>query len=98
LVAHLSNVQMRESKSAKRPMPGLHSIKGATSLGQDSDFVVFVWQEDDENGTPSGIGKIYIPKARSGAFTTVDVDLNMRKFRFEAAGIGEMNPTMADLF
>jgi replicative DNA helicase len=82
-VAHLSNLQMKDSKSAKRPKPGMHSIKGATSLAQDSDFVCFVWQQDNEEGFPTGEGQIFIPKARSGGQANVDVRLNGRFFRFD---------------
>lgn len=85
IVAHLSGGQMAGSKSNKRPQPGLHSLKGSTSLSQDPDFVLFVWQQDDENGLPTGEGKVWIPKARSGDNEVVMVRLNPRYLRFEVA-------------
>jgi replicative DNA helicase len=85
IVAHLSGAQMAGQKSAKRPSPGLHSLKGSTSLSQDPDFVLFVWQQDDEDGLPTGEGKVYIPKARSGENQAVPVRLNPRHLRFEVA-------------
>lgn len=82
-VAHLSNVQMKDSKSNIRPKPGMHSLKASSSIQQDSDFVCFVWQQDDDDGIPTGEGEIYVPKARSGDFYQTNVRLNTRRFRFE---------------
>lgn len=85
IVAHLSGAQMVGSKSPKRPKPGLHSLKGSTSLSQDPDFVLFVWQQDDDNGLPTGEGSVWIPKARSGDNCGVPVRLNTRFLRFDIA-------------
>lgn len=83
IVAHLSGGAMAGSKTPQRPKPGLHSLKGSTSLQQDPDFVLFVWQQDNDDGTPSGKGRVYLPKARSGDNMGVDVVLNSRYLRFE---------------
>ena len=81
IVAHLSGAQNKGQ--TKRPQPALSSLKGSTSLSQDPDFVTFVWQEDDAEGLPTGEGKIWIPKARSGQGQTVPVRLNPKFLRFE---------------
>jgi replicative DNA helicase len=52
IVAHLSGGAMAGSKTPQRPKPGLHSLKGSTSLQQDPDFVLFVWQQDNEQERP----------------------------------------------
>lgn len=82
-VAHLNEKQM--GSSPKRPRPGMQSLKGSSSLKQDPDFVSFVWQEDQEDGTPSSDGEIYFTKSRSGQTGKVRVHLNPRWFRFEVA-------------
>lgn len=85
IVAHLSGGQMVGSRTLKRPKPGLQHLKGSTSLSQDPDFVMFVWQQDDDHGHPTGEGEVYIPKARSGENEVVKVRLNPRHLRFEVA-------------
>jgi putative DNA primase/helicase len=80
--AHLNDGQMRNSHSNIRPRPGLHSIKGASSLKQDADTVIFVWREDNEDGVPQAHGSIWIAKARNGALGGVEVMLDTKHMEF----------------
>lgn len=80
--AHLNDGQMRDQRSARRPKPGLHSIKGASSLKQDADLVLFVWQEDDDDGIPTGVGSVWIGKSRQGGFGAVSVKLDATRMTF----------------
>lgn len=80
---HLNDGQMRDTKTVQRVRPGLHSIKGSSSLKQDADYVLFVWQEDDEQGNPSGKGAIWIGKARNGQGKSIPVTLDTRRLTFE---------------
>jgi replicative DNA helicase len=85
-VAHLNANQQRDSgRRLARPRPGLHSIKGASSLAQDADVVMFVWQQDDDEGVPSGEGEIWLAKSRQGGYASQAVHLNGQRMRFEAA-------------
>jgi replicative DNA helicase len=85
-VAHLNANQLKDSgRRLERPRPGLHSIKGASSLAQDADVVMFVWQQDDEEGVPSGEGEIWLAKSRQGGYASQAVHLNGQRMRFEAA-------------
>lgn len=84
--AHLNDGQIRDSRSPKRPKPGLHSIKGSSSLKQDADMVMFVWQEDDEDGKPTGTGAIWFAKSRGSELAGVEVDLNPIRMKFEIKG------------
>ena len=50
-----------------RPQPHLGTLKGASSLKQDADNVLFVFREDDiDTGLPTNKGQIYFGKARGG--------------------------------
>jgi replicative DNA helicase len=66
LVCHLNDAQMRDSRSPARPKPGLHSLKGATSIKQRADTVMFTWLQDDDDGIPTDFGEVWIAKARNG--------------------------------
>lgn len=81
--AHLNDGQMRDARSPVRPRPGLHSIKGSSALKQDADVVVFVWQQDDDDGLPTGNGQVWIAKSRQGELGAVDVTLNPTRMQFE---------------
>lgn len=81
--AHLNDGQMRDARSPKRPRPGLHSIKGSSSLKQDADVVMFVWLQDDEVGVPTHTGEVWIGKNRQGGFAAVEVVLKPQRMRFE---------------
>lgn len=81
--AHLNDGQMRDSRSPKRPRPGLHSIKGSSSLKQDADLVWFVWQEDDDNGLPTGVGSLWIAKNRDGEQPSINVELDYKRMAFK---------------
>lgn len=81
--AHLNDGQMRDARSPRRPRPGLHSIKGSSSLKQDPDVVMFVWRQDTDDGVPTDDGEIWIAKNRDGDFAAMDVLLNGPKMRFE---------------
>jgi replicative DNA helicase len=62
--AHLNE---RFVVGAARPQPHLGTLKGASSLKQDADNVMFVWREDDpDTGLPTDQGQIYFAKARQG--------------------------------
>jgi DnaB-like helicase C terminal domain len=80
--AHLNDGQMRDQRSPKRPMPGLHSIKGSSSLKQDADTVLFVWRESDEMGIPEHDGVIWIGKSRQGGMGAIDVELDVGRMEF----------------
>jgi replicative DNA helicase len=80
--AHLNDGQMRDQRSPKRPRPGLHSIKGSSSLKQDADTVMFVWGEDDEDGIPGPDGAIWIGKSRQGGMGGMEVSLDSARMEF----------------
>lgn len=80
--AHLNDGQMRDARSPMRPRPGLHSIKGSSSLKQDPDVVMFVWRKDNEDGVPGDNGEIWIAKNRQGAFAGVGVRLDAANMCF----------------
>jgi hypothetical protein len=80
--AHLNDGQMRDQRSPKRPRPGLHSIKGSSSLKQDADTVMFVWRESDENGIASQDGLVWIGKSRQGGMGAVAVTLDVGRMEF----------------
>lgn len=80
--AHLNDGQMRDARSAVRPRPGLHSIKGSSSLKQDADTVIFVWREDDIDGAPTKDGAVWIAKCRDGDLEVVDVQLDTARMEF----------------
>lgn len=80
--AHLNDGQMRDQRSNCRPRPGLHSIKGSSSLKQDADVVMFVWQQDSDDGAPSGEGAVWIAKCRQGELRAVKVRLDTGRMRF----------------
>ena len=85
-VAHLNSNQLRDSgRRLERPRPGLHSIKGASSLAQDADIVSFIWQQDDEEGVPTGEGEVWLAKCRQGGYASVPLHLNGAAMRFEVA-------------
>jgi replicative DNA helicase len=57
-----------------RPQPTLGAVKGASSLKQDADNVLFVWREDDvDTGLPTNVGQVYFAKARQGQVGGVSV-------------------------
>jgi replicative DNA helicase len=80
--AHLNDGQMRDQRTPVRPRPGLHSIKGSSSLKQDADVVMFVWQIDDEDGRPTGEGAVWIAKSRQGEMDAVEVRLDTAWMQF----------------
>jgi hypothetical protein len=87
--AHLNDGQMRDQRSPKRPKPGLHSIKGSSSLKQDADLVMFVWREDEDDGTPGPDGDIWIAKSRNSGLGGVHVSLDAGRMEFvERAVLG----------
>lgn len=79
-VTHLKEEGIRKGRV---PRPTISSIKGGSSIKQDCDFVCFVWQEQPEDGPPSGVGEIYLPKPRSGEYVSIPVQVNPGRFRFE---------------
>jgi len=80
--AHLNDGQVRDQRSPKRPRPGLHSIKGTSSIKQDADVVMFVWRQDDEDGTPTQEAELWIAKNRDGGFAHTDLTLNPERMEF----------------
>ena len=82
--AHLNDGQMQGQRSPKRPKPGLHSIKGASSLKQDADVVMFVHLEDNEDGIPTADGEVWAAKNRQGALGSCKVRLDIRRMAFRA--------------
>lgn len=85
-VAHLNANQMRDSaRRSERPRPNLYTIKGASSLAQDADVVLFIWQQDDEDGIPTGEGETWLGKCRQGGYANVPLRLNSAAMRFEVA-------------
>lgn len=83
-VIGITHLKEEGLKNGRIPRPGLSSIKGGSSIKQDADFVMFVWQEQDANGDPQGDGEVWIAKGRSGEHARVEVRLNPTRFRFEA--------------
>lgn len=80
--AHLNDGQVRDQRSPVRPRPGLHSIKGASSIKQDADVVMFVWRQDDTDGTPTQEGELWIAKNRDGGFAHTEVLLDPARMEF----------------
>lgn len=80
--AHLNDGQMRDSRSNVRPRPGLHSLKGSSSLKQDADVVMFIWREDDPQGFPDPEGSLWIAKNRDGDLGGVEVELDPARMEF----------------
>lgn len=85
MAAHLNDGQMRDQRSPKRPMPGLHSIKGSSSLKQDADIVLFAWLQDSDDGTPTHEGAVWIAKSRNGGMVKVPVELVTSTMTFRVA-------------
>lgn len=85
LVCHLNDGQMRERATPQRPKPGMHSLKGATSIKQAADVILFTYLEDAEDGTPTTHGEVWIAKNRNGGGlgVSVPVELNTRRLRLE---------------
>lgn len=83
--AHLNDSQMRDSRSNVRPRPGLHSLKGSSSLKQDADLVMFVWRKDNEQGFPDHEGSLWVAKNRDGGLGGVDVVLDPSRMEFSEA-------------
>lgn len=83
--AHLNDGQMRDSRSNRRPRPGLHSLKGSSSLKQDADVVMFIWRKDDEDGLPEPEGALWVAKNRDGGMGAVDVVLDPVSMEFTEA-------------
>lgn len=82
-VTHLKEEGMRDGRV---PKPTITSIKGSSSIKQDADFVMFVWQETNDESIPQGEGKVWIAKGRSGGLDSVDVVMNRSRLRFELDG------------
>lgn len=80
--AHLNDGQMRDSRSNIRPRPGLHSLKGSSSLKQDADVVMFIWREDDPQGFPDPEGSLWIAKNRDGDLGGLEVELDVARMEF----------------
>jgi hypothetical protein len=82
LVCHLNDAQMRDSRSPARPKPGLHSLKGATSIKQRADTVMFAWLQDDDDGVPTDDGAVWIAKARNGGLAAQPITLDRGALMF----------------
>jgi len=80
--AHLNDGQMRDSRSNVRPRPGLHSLKGSSSLKQDADVVMFIWRQDDAEGFPDAEGSLWIAKNRDGGLGGIEVELDPARMEF----------------
>lgn len=80
--AHLNDGQVRDQRSPVRPRPGLHSIKGTSSIKQDADVVMFIWRQDDEDGIPTQEGELWIAKNRDGGFAHTEVLLDPARMEF----------------
>jgi replicative DNA helicase len=91
-VAHLNESQMAGTANAARPRPSLRSIKGSSSLKQDADFVTFVWLKDDDRGTPTTEGEVFVAKGRNTGVSAVEVILNPRRMAFEPVYKGGLIP------
>lgn len=88
LVCHLNDAQMRDSRSPARPKPGLHSLKGATSIKQRADTVMFAWLQDSDEGIPTDDGEVWIAKARNGGAAAQAVELDREALIFRERGRG----------
>lgn len=80
--AHLNDGQVRDSRTPQRPRPGLHSIKGASSIKQDADVVMFIWRKDDEDGIPTEEAELWIAKNRDGGFAHTELLLDPARMEF----------------
>lgn len=80
--AHLNDGQVRDTRSPQRPRPGLHSIKGASSIKQDADVVLFVWRKDDQDGIPTEEAELWIAKNRDGGFAHAELLLDPARMEF----------------
>jgi replicative DNA helicase len=67
----------------KVPRPTITSIKGGSSIKQDADAVICIWQDQDDAGAPTGDGEIWLAKGRSMELARIKVRLNPRRFRFD---------------
>jgi hypothetical protein len=86
LICQLNDGQMRDTRSVRRPRPGLHSLKGASWIKQRCDVVLFTYLEDDEEGRPTTTGEVFIAKNRNGGTgEPVKVELNPLSLKFEEA-------------
>lgn len=92
--AHLNDQQMRDARSPARPRPGMHSLKGSTSLKQDADLVMFVWRQDTDDGIPSQNGELWFAKSRDSGFGGIRVQLNPARMIFEEADWNDEDDTV----
>jgi replicative DNA helicase len=89
-VIAVTHLKEEGAKSGEVPRPSITSIKGGSSIKQDADFVMFVWQKQSEGAT-TGEGDIWIAKGRSGEVEHQPVMLQSNRFAFaELATDGDM--------
>jgi replicative DNA helicase len=78
--------QLNEARvvNAKRPRPTLGDIRGSGMIKNDSDLTMFVFREQDSQGTIlyDGAGEIYIAKGRNTAQDRVKVWYDPRSMTF----------------
>lgn len=81
----LATVHLKDErlKSAVPPPPTLSDIKGAGSLKQDADNVMFVYRECDEMGSPQSDSKIWFAKARQGQTGGINASFIGNRMTFE---------------
>jgi replicative DNA helicase len=71
------------AKEATLPPPVQRDIKGASSLRQQANNVLFVWRENAEDAIKRH-GRIYFAKVRGGIPGGIDVTFRGAQMRFEA--------------
>lgn len=77
-------------RKGKVQRPTIASLKGGSSLKQDTDAICFVWQEQNERAEPTGEGEIWLAKGRGMEMAHIKVSLNPGRFRFELRGDDDM--------
>ena len=80
-LGHLKDEGLRDGVPSR---PTLASLKGASSIRQDVDIVMFVHREYDADTLKmTGEAEVYVDKGRGSEMDSEGVRLNPRRFRFE---------------
>lgn len=83
----VATVHLNEARATgpQPPPPVLRDIRGSGMLKNSADFVLFVWQDTDEDGHPMGDARIYFSKARNGQLGGLRASFRGALQRFEPA-------------
>lgn len=85
--ALIATVHLNDARAvgAKLPRPTGRDIKGASALRQDTDKLLFVYREQDADGTPLPESTLYLAKNRQGRLGGFQAHFNDERIRFEVA-------------